>query len=94
MDVAAGALTITVRVTPRSSRSEIVGEHDGAVKVRLTAAPVDGAANAELIKLFSKELKLSRSQIEIVSGETAKTKLLKLTGVTAVQLRSLYKNHD
>ncbi len=92
MNEAEGALTITVRVTPRSSRSEILGEHDGAIKVRLTAPPVDGAANAELIKLFSKELKLSKSRIEIVAGETSRTKLLRLTGVTAGQLRRLYTN--
>lgn len=83
-------LTIIVRVTLRSSRSEIVGEHDGAIKVRLSSPPVDGAANAELIKLFAKELKLPKSHIEIVSGETSKTKLLRLTGVTAEQLKLIY----
>jgi uncharacterized protein (TIGR00251 family) len=81
------SVTILVRVIPRSSRSEIVGEHDGALKVRLTSPPVDGAANAELIKLFAKKLGVGRSAVEIVSGETSKTKRLKVTGVTAEQLR-------
>ena len=82
-------ITLTVRVIPRSSKSEIVGEMDGAVKVRLTSPPVDGAANAELTKLFSKVFGIARSDVEIVSGETSKTKRLRLTGVTAARLRSV-----
>ena len=84
-----GWVMLTVRVIPRSSRSEIVGEHDGAVKVRLSSPPVDGAANAELIKLFAKKLGVARSAVAIVSGETSKTKRLRVTGVTAGQLRHL-----
>jgi uncharacterized protein len=83
------AITITVRVIPRSSRSEIVGEIDGAVRVRLTSPPMDGAANSELIKLFSKALKISKTNVEIIAGETSKTKRLRLTGVTGEQLRSV-----
>ena len=82
-------VTFTVRVVPRSSRSEIVGEIDGALKVRLTSPPVDGAANAELVKLFAKKLGVSRSAVEIIGGETSKTKRLKVTGVTAEHVRSL-----
>ena len=82
-------ITFIVRVIPRSSKSEIVGEMDGAVKVRLTSPPVDGAANAELTKLFAKVFGVSRSDVEIVSGETSKTKRLRLTGVTAARLRSV-----
>lgn len=78
-----------VRVVPRSSRSEIVGEHDGALKVRLNSPPVDGAANAELIKLVAKRLNVARSDIEIVSGEASKTKRLRVSGVTAERLRSV-----
>ena len=82
------SVTITVRVIPRSSVSEIVGEYDGAVKVRLTSPPVEGAANAELIKLFSKKLDVPKSSIAIVSGETSKTKRLRVSGVTSAKLRS------
>jgi uncharacterized protein len=83
------AVTFTVRVIPRSSRSEIVGEYDGAIKVRLTSPPVDGAANAELIKLFAKKLGVARSAITIESGESSKTKRLRAAGVTAEELRSV-----
>ena len=81
------SITLTVRVIPRSSRSEVVGEIDGSVKVRLTSPPVDGAANAELTKLFAKTFGVAKSDVEIISGETAKTKRLRVTGVTAEQLR-------
>lgn len=84
-----GAIEFSVRVIPRSSRSEIVGEFEGAVKVRLSSPPVDGAANSELIKLFAKALGVSRSSIEIVRGETSKTKRLRVDGATAEQLRSV-----
>ena len=81
--------TITVRVIPRSSRSEIVGEIDGAVKVRLSSPPVDGAANVELIRLISKTLGVSKSSVSIVSGETSKTKRLRVTGATAQKFRDV-----
>ena len=83
------AAKLTVRVVPRSSRSEIVGEHDGALKIKLTSPPVDGAANAELIALIAKKLGVPRSDVEITSGESSKTKQLRITGVTASQMRSL-----
>lgn len=83
------SVTFTVRVVPRSSRSEIVGEMDGAVKVRLTSPPVDGAANAELIKLIAKKFGVSRSAVEIIGGDTSKTKRLRVTGVTASRLQDV-----
>ena len=83
------SVTFNVRVIPRTSRSEIVGEHNDAIKVRLFSPPVDGAANTELIRLFAKTLGVSKSAVEIVSGETSKTKRLKIAGVTAERLRSV-----
>ena len=82
-----GTIDFSVRVIPRSSRSEIVGEHDGAMKVRLSAPPVDGAANEELIKLVAKKLSVQKSAVVIVSGETSKTKRLRIDGVSAEQFR-------
>jgi uncharacterized protein (TIGR00251 family) len=84
-----GSLIFAVRVIPRASRSGIVGEHDGAMKVGLTSPPVDGAANAELIKLMAKSFGVARSNIEIIAGETSKSKRIRITGVTAAQLQSL-----
>lgn len=84
-----GGVTLMVRVIPRASKTEIVGEYDGAVKVRLSSPPVDGAANEELIKLFAKRLKVARSDVEILSGQTSKTKQIRINGVTAAELRDL-----
>jgi uncharacterized protein (TIGR00251 family) len=84
-----GAVTFSVRVIPRSSRTEIVGEHDGVLKVKLASPPVEGAANAELIKLFAKKLGVSKSAVTIISGETSKTKRLRIDGVDAEQLRNV-----
>jgi uncharacterized protein (TIGR00251 family) len=82
-------ITFIVRVIPRSTRTEIVGEHDGVLKVKLASPPVEGAANAELIKLFSKKLSVSKSAVTIISGETSKTKRLRIDGVDAEQLRNV-----
>ena len=73
-------LIFSVRVVPRASKSEIVGELDGALKVRIASPPARRAANIELIKLLSKTFNVSRSDIEIVGGETSKTKQIKIKG--------------
>jgi uncharacterized protein len=73
---------ITVRVSPRSSRNEITEIlEDGTIKIRLTAAPVDGAANTALIKLLADVLEIAPSQIEIVAGQSGKDKLITITGL-------------
>lgn len=85
-----GSVSFMVRVVPRASKSEIVGEHDGALKVRLASPPVDGAANAELIKLLAKTIGVSRGDVEIVSGNTSKTKQIRLNGVRAAELKNIF----
>ena len=76
-----GSLTFKVRVVPRASRSEVVGEHDGALRVRIAAAPVDGAANEELVRTLAHAFKVARGAIEIVAGHTSKLKTVSVTGV-------------
>jgi len=83
------AVIFTVRVVPRASKSEIVGEHDGALKVRIASPPVDGAANAELVKLLAKTFGVSKSQIEIIAGQTSKTKQIKITKTDARNLTAI-----
>jgi uncharacterized protein (TIGR00251 family) len=66
-----------IRVLPRSSKNEVVGEMaDGTLKVKLTAAPVDGEANKELIKLLSKEWGVPKSNINIIKGLTSRNKIV------------------
>ena len=74
-----GCLTFQVYVVPRASRSEIAGEHNGALRVRLAAAPVAGAANRELVALLAKVLKVSRGAVQINAGHTSKTKRVTVT---------------
>ncbi len=82
-------VSFAVRVIPRSSKSEVIGEHDDALKVKLASPPVDGAANAELVKILAKELGVAKSSIAIVSGESSKTKQLRIDGVTAAEIAAL-----
>ena len=83
------AIIFEVRVTTRAASVGIAGEYEGAVKVRLSSPPVDGAANVELIRLISKALGVSKSSVSIVSGETSKTKRLRVAGVSAQKLRDV-----
>ena len=82
-------LTFAVRVVPRASRSEITGEHDGALRVRITAPPVEGAANRELTRLLAKSFKLSQNAVEIVSGANSRNKVVRIRGLSARQFEQL-----
>src|SRR3954447_17409022 len=84
-----GSVTFEVCVIPRSSKSEIVGELDGTLKIKLKAPPVDGAANDELVRLIAKELEMPQSSIEIVSGHSSKKKRVCVNGVSAYQIRAI-----
>jgi len=77
-------LTLKIKVEPRSSKSAIVGPYGDTLKVKLTAPPVDGKANKELIALLSKELKVRKKDIEIMSGESSKNKVVKITGLNKI----------
>jgi uncharacterized protein (TIGR00251 family) len=69
-----GCLTFRVYVVPRASRSEIAGEYNGALRVRLAAPPVDGAANRELVAVLAKAFNVSRRAVEIQAGHASKIK--------------------
>lgn len=69
-------MRIYVRVSPRSSKKEIVKVSEGEYKVKLTAAPVEGEANRMLIGMLAEYFGVSKSQVEIVGGKSAKTKIV------------------
>jgi len=71
-------MDILVKVIPYSSRTEIVEETENYLKIKLKAAPVQGKANAELIKFLAKKYRVSKSQVEIVKGLTSKEKLVRI----------------
>lgn len=72
---------ITVKVTPRASRNEIIKMPDGSYKVKLTAAPVDGRANEQLIELLGDEWPISKSQIRIVKGKKGRQKIIEVVKI-------------
>ncbi len=79
---------LAVRVVPRAGRTEIAGVMtDGTVKIRLTAAPVDGEANEQLVRFLADTLKVPKSRIEIVAGETGRNKLVAVRGMDAAGLQ-------
>jgi len=71
-------MDILVKVVPYSSRTEIVEEKENYLKIKLKAAPVQGKANAELIKFLAKKYQVSKSQVEIIKGLTSKDKLIRI----------------
>jgi len=72
--------TILIHVQPNARRTEIAGRHGDAIKIRVAAPPVDGAANAELIRFLADQLGLPKSAIEIVSGAGSRRKQMRITG--------------
>lgn len=83
----AAGVEIDVRVIPRAGRSAIAGERDGRLLVRLSAPPVDGAANQALIELFSKLFDRPKRDVRLVSGERSRAKRVAVDGVSAAQAR-------
>ena len=71
-----GGVFVRVHVQPRASRSEVAGLHGDAIKVRLRAPPVDGAANDELIRFVAETLGLRRDEVSLVSGAGSRAKRL------------------
>jgi len=72
---------LDVRVVPRAGKSGVAGLRDGALLVRLAAAPVDGAANAELISVLADALGVPKRYVEIVSGDRSRSKRVRVTGM-------------
>lgn len=79
---AGSAAMLSVRIQPRASKNEIIAMEDGGLKIRLTAPPVDGAANEALVRFLADTFSVTRSQVEIVSGHTAKNKIVRIGGIT------------
>lgn len=78
-----GAVTIKVKVQPRAPRTEIVGEHAGALKLRIAAPPVDGKANEECRRYLAKLLKVSATSVEIIAGESSRDKVIRVSDMSA-----------
>ena len=83
--------SLDIRVIPRAKRTEVAGERDGALVVRLAAPPVEGAANSALIDFLASVLDLPRRSIRIVSGEHSRRKRVAITGMTTEEVRAILR---
>ncbi len=80
------SITLSVRIQPRASKNEIIVMDGGQVKIRLTAPPVDGAANEALVRFLADTFSVSKSQVEIVSGHTSRDKIVRIGSATEADL--------
>ncbi|HEU4570578.1 MAG TPA: DUF167 family protein [Gemmatimonadales bacterium] len=78
-----GGAELTLHIQPRAARTEVAGTHGDALKIRLAAPPVDGAANEELIRFLAGQLGVARNAVTIVSGATGRRKRVRVAGVEA-----------
>ena len=84
-----GAVRFAVRVQPRSSRIGVDGVHGDALKVRVHAPPVDGAANEAVVDVLAKALGVARRAVRIVAGESSRSKVVEVTGIGAAAVEDL-----
>jgi hypothetical protein len=84
-DTAQG-VQFALRVQPRASRNAVAGVMGDAIKLAITAPPVDGKANQAVVEYLAELLKVSKSSVTIVSGETGRNKLVAIRGVTVAQV--------
>jgi uncharacterized protein len=75
-----GQVVFNVQVVPRSSRSQVLGEYNRSLRVKIAAPPVDGAANEELIRVLAKKFGVARSAVTIISGRSSKVKQISIEG--------------
>ncbi len=83
----AGELTLRVRVQPRAAQNALAGEREGSLVVRLTAPPVEGAANKALTRLLGRALGVAPSAVRIVGGAGARQKRVSVAGIDAATAR-------
>ena len=76
---------LRLRIQPRASREEVAGVSGDTIRIRLTAPPVDGAANEALVRFLSDRLQVPRSAIELVAGKAGRTKLVAVSGISAAE---------
>jgi len=81
-----GGAALAVQVLPRAGKNEVVGVQGDVIKIRLTAPPVEGAANAALIGFLADTLGVAKGRIEIVAGETSRRKLVTILGMTPAEV--------
>ena len=85
---------VAIRVQPRSPNDSVAGERQGAILIRLKAAPVDGAANGALLRFIARKLGVRQRDVSLVRGQTSRQKWIQVAGRTAAQIRQGLLNPD
>lgn len=83
-----GCVRFAVHAQPRASRTELAGLHGDAIRIRLAAPPVEGAANAELVSFLAKLLGVPRSAVRVVTGQRGRRKTVQVAGIDAEDVRA------
>jgi len=91
LNATSGGVRIAIQVQPRASRTELAGLHGEALKVRLAAPPVDGAANDALIRFLAETLGVPRAAVTITSGQGGRRKSVAVTGLSVAEVARLLK---
>ena len=86
-----GKVTFVIRVQPRASSDEIVGEYHEGLKIRVAAPPAGGRANEALCRFFASRLNVPLAAVRIASGERSCTKRVEIQGVTASMIQALIR---
>ena len=86
--------TLSIRIQPRASKNAVERLADNSLKIKLTAPPVDGAANEALIRFLADRFAVARSLVEIVSGHTARNKIVRISGISDSDVERLLLKQD
>jgi len=87
-EAAPPAVRLRVRVEPRASRDEVVGWREDTLRLRVSAPPLEGRANAAVVGLIARAAGVARSAVSVVAGERSRDKLVRVAGVSAAALRA------
>jgi hypothetical protein len=94
ISVKPGAVEIAVSVVPRSSRCEIAGIHNNALRIKLTSPPVDNEANKQCCEFIAKQMGIARRQVAIIRGQTSRHKVLRIEGVVEQEVQEKLLRKD
>jgi uncharacterized protein (TIGR00251 family) len=86
-----GGVRLHLFIQPKASKNEVVGPHNGEIKIKITSPPVDGEANAGLIEYLAKIFKIPKRDITLAKGETNRHKVIDIQGITPEKARELLK---
>ncbi|WP_413586221.1 DUF167 domain-containing protein [Bdellovibrio sp. HCB274] len=84
-----GGVRLHLFIQPKSSKNQIVGPHNGLLKIKISAPPVDGEANAELIQFLSKFFKVAKRDVTLIKGDTGRSKTVEISGLTKSEAERL-----